>query len=563
MEDVGRLVLMRASGQEEAFTLTKTNVSLGRAAVNDIVLQDSKVSRVHAQIACEAEGCTLIDNGSANGVRVNGVRVERALLKPGDVIGIGGNTLRYEHAAPQPEPELIRLDSESELEATLAHATLDINLTDNQGARLAIFTRDKTWEVPLTGAPVTIGRDQSSALVIEQPKVSRHHAVIERRGGGFVIRDLKSTNGTWMGSARVHEHFLSDGDSFRVGDARLVFKDGFEPEELTLVEPPRGKSRLRPVVFVPGFMGSELWLGSERVWPDVPRLFRAPELFHFRNEGRMEPRALVGQVVIVPNLIKQEHYNRLGDFLEEALGYERGKNLLEVPYDWRQDNRVSAQRLAEVIEAWEVREPIILIAHSNGCLVSRYYVERLGGHKRVERLLLMGGPHQGTPKAVASLISGPGLLPFGLMGERLRQAILTFPAMYQLLPTYLCASDHLGQPIRVLEDDSWLPETVRPLVRDAHRFRQELGTHSSVPTVSIFGYGIKTLTSVTGQRNDAGLWQKLQLAVEPRGDDLIPEHSAVLEGSEIHPVLQHHGALYVDNDVKMRLKLELTRHTST
>jgi hypothetical protein len=135
--------------------------------------------------------------------------------------------------------------------------------------------------------------------------------------------------------------------------------------------------------------------------------------------------------------------------------------------------------------------------------------------------------------------------------------------MYQLLPTYLCASDHLGQPIRVLEDDSWLPETVRPLVRDAHRFRQELGTHSSVPTVSIFGYGIKTLTSVTGQRNDAGLWQKLQLAVEPRGDDLIPEHSAVLEGSEIHPVLQHHGALYVDNDVKMRLKLELTRHTST
>ncbi len=33
----------------------------------------------------------------------------------------------------------------------------------------------------------------------------------------------------------------------------------------------------------------------------------------------------------------------------------------------------------------------------------------------------------------------------------------------------------------------------------------------------------------------------------------------MLEGSEIHPVQQYHGSLFVDNDVKMRLKLELTR----
>ncbi len=37
------------------------------------------------------------------------------------------------------------------------------------------------------------------------------------------------------------------------------------------------------------------------------------------------------------------------------------------------------------------------------------------------------------------------------------------------------------------------------------------------------------------------------------------EHSAYLPGSEIHPVHQHHGSLFVDNDVKMRLKLELMR----
>jgi hypothetical protein len=39
----------------------------------------------------------------------------------------------------------------------------------------------------------------------------------------------------------------------------------------------------------------------------------------------------------------------------------------------------------------------------------------------------------------------------------------------------------------------------------------------------------------------------------------VPESSAILKGSEIHPVRQYHGALYTDNDVKMRLRLELTR----
>ena len=40
---------------------------------------------------------------------------------------------------------------------------------------------------------------------------------------------------------------------------------------------------------------------------------------------------------------------------------------------------------------------------------------------------------------------------------------------------------------------------------------------------------------------------------------MIPQHSAILPGAEIHPVRQQHGSLYVDDDVRMRLKLELTR----
>jgi hypothetical protein len=49
---------------------------------------------------------------------------------------------------------------------------------------------------------------------------------------------------------------------------------------------------------------------------------------------------------------------------------------------------------------------------------------------------------------------------------------------------------------------------------------------------------------------------------EVAGDLSVPAGSAVLKNSEIHPVYQEHGALYVDNDVKMRLKVELTRSTT-
>jgi len=54
-------------------------------------------------------------------------------------------------------------------------------------------------------------------------------------------------------------------------------------------------------------------------------------------------------------------------------------------------------------------------------MVTRYYVECLGADKRVERVILMGGPHKGVVKGLVSMLVVPEVLPFGLMGERLRK----------------------------------------------------------------------------------------------------------------------------------------------
>lgn len=557
----GKLILTLPGGQQQEFGLGKPSVTLGRAMTNDIVLPDARVSRGHARLDCGSNGCTLVDLGSGNGTRLNGASVTTAALAPGDIVTLGASQLRYESSAASLEPEMTMINTPAELEATLHQMTLSVSLNDTSLPRLVVKTPDKTWELPLDGDALSIGRHDSNDLVLDFDRVSRRHAVIERRGDQFILRDLDSTNGVWLGGERVETHPLQTDDGFQIGRVQLFFKAGFAPTELTMTDAPlpglAGRQR-RPVVFVPGFMGSEMWLGRERVWPNVKYLFTNPEILRPDSGVPLEPRGILGEVVIVPNLIKMEQYSRLGDYLVEDLGYERGADLLEFAYDWRQDVRLSARKLAEAIENWPIKAPITLMAHSLGTLVSRYYVEKLGGKRRVERLILMGGPHHGVPKAAAGLVLGPNLLPFGMLGDRLREVMATFLTSYQILPTYPCALDQNGQPVDLLNEDSWLTKAQIPLLRQARDFRLELGLHSSVSTLCVFGYGMKTILRLNLQRIGAG-WGNWSYALEPGGDSTIPESSAILDKVEIHPVQQYHGSLFVDNDVKMRLKLELTR----
>jgi hypothetical protein len=171
--------------------------------------------------------------------------------------------------------------------------------------------------------------------------------------------------------------------------------------------------------------------------------------------------------------------------------------------------------------------------------------------------MLIGGPHQGVPKIAANLLTGVDLLPFGLMGKKLTEIIETFPSCYQILPLYPCGFDQNGQSFHFFEDESWVKPVYRPLLHLAREFRRELGMTSSIPTLSIFGYGIKTAMQMNIQRDINGIFQKVSIGVEPHGDSSVPESSAVLPRTEIHPVRQYHGTLFNDQDVKMRLKLEL------
>lgn len=559
-QSFGKLIYLSDGGPEQEYALGKSRISLGRAATNDIVFDDTRMSRSHARLECGPLGCTLVDLGSSNGSYVNERRVQRIQLQPGDLISVGNARLRFEQAATtEQQVGMTVIDLEADLDKALDDEVLPFAINETSQPSLVVVTPRRTWQVPLDDVDALgIGRTDANGLVLEHPRVSRSHAEVQRRGGVFVLSDLGSTNGTWHAGERVDRLVLQDGDEFKIGDATIVFKSGFQEESMTLVDGdlPQGSSR-RLVVFVPGLMGSELWRGSERIFPNIKMLFTNPEVLIYPQP--LEPRKILDEVVIVPNLIKLDQYNRLGDYMVEELGYRRGEDFFEFAYDWRQDVRTSARQLGALVESLPRNQPLVIIAHSLGTMVSRYYIERLGGKQRVERVILLGGPHRGAVQALTSMLNAPELLPFGIMGERLRRVSLTFPSSYQILPVYPLQVDAVGTKVNFLEDESWLPEEYLPLLRGGREFRRELGTRSSIPAVSIFGYGLKTISGVTVQKNAAGKIARVDYTTEPNGDSTLLEFSTVLEGSEIHPVQQYHGTLFTDKDVKMRLKIELTR----
>jgi len=97
---------------------------------------------------------------------------------------------------------------------------------------------DAGTRVSLGEQPLRIGKDPSSDLLLPDATVSRHHCVIERREENTVVRDLGSTNGTYVNDLRVTEAFLRPGSRLSVGKVVLLLQPVFQVEELAPTEKP-------------------------------------------------------------------------------------------------------------------------------------------------------------------------------------------------------------------------------------------------------------------------------------------------------------------------------------
>ncbi len=95
MEEKNKLEFLSGVNKGSTYALTKNEVRLGRAQDNDIVIEDSLVSRHHAKIFIEHHSVVIEDLDTANGTFVNQKRIERHILSSGDIIQIGSETFRF------------------------------------------------------------------------------------------------------------------------------------------------------------------------------------------------------------------------------------------------------------------------------------------------------------------------------------------------------------------------------------------------------------------------------------------------------------------------------------
>jgi len=105
--EMPRLVGLAGPFRGKEFYLMRTEVKFGRTDENDIVADHQSVSRAHARFVLDEGHWKVIDNKSANGVRVNGDEYAVSSLKPGDVLELGHLKFRFcapgEKFSPPPE----------------------------------------------------------------------------------------------------------------------------------------------------------------------------------------------------------------------------------------------------------------------------------------------------------------------------------------------------------------------------------------------------------------------------------------------------------------------------
>ena len=90
------------------------------------------------------------------------------------------------------------------------------------------------WIVPIQGPQrgelfaltpaTTIGKDPTCTIVLQDGFMSSRHAEIKAEGGIWVLKDLGSTNGTFVNDKRVDKHELVDNDVVTFGKCNVKFK---------------------------------------------------------------------------------------------------------------------------------------------------------------------------------------------------------------------------------------------------------------------------------------------------------------------------------------------------
>jgi len=225
-----------SSGRE--FTLKSGVNTVGRQDT-DVLLSHPTVSRRHAQITVEEGRCVVEDVGSTNGTVVNGRQIgqgQSVELSDGDEVIFGSVRLLFEYpsaaveeTAEKGEVDLVQEPSEPEESAAEPEDVGEAQEVESEPALIPVAKLvAQTGEIYLVREGENrIGRRPDNDIVLTDPYVSGHHAVINAVDGAISITDVGSTNGTSVAGEKLipnEPRVLEIGDEIVLGQMVLTLK---------------------------------------------------------------------------------------------------------------------------------------------------------------------------------------------------------------------------------------------------------------------------------------------------------------------------------------------------
>lgn len=204
--------------------------------------------------------------------------------------------------------------------------------------------------------------------------------------------------------------------------------------------------KLEPVILIPGILGTELKKGNDLLWMN-PWAMLADSGDEFmdvlmmgENGMAMDGGVIKGDVL---RLVEMQHvtifdyFDGLVQELKEK-NYSENIDLFVFPYDWRQDNKISARGLKQKIDSVVSStgaSTVNVVAHSMGGLVAKQYILD-NPNSKIDKLVFIGTPHLGAPKAFKALLFGDTFgVPAILAESEMKKLARNMPSVYQLLPS--------------------------------------------------------------------------------------------------------------------------------
>jgi len=234
----------RLVGERDTFEISGRHV-FGRDAKCDFTVSSDTVSSQHARLELRDGRLTVTDLGSSNGTFVNGERVRERVLNLGDTVKFDVESYRVEGPA---DPARTTLRPAVDGNATRARPAIGgagTTLLPTPTSRLEVVAGMGARSFELTKAKCVVGRAAGSDIELSTDSVSSRHAELESTNGVWRVKDLQSTNGTFVNDRRIDSVEVQPGDRLRFGEVEVRFAEDSPqqtPRSGTTVMPSRSDS---------------------------------------------------------------------------------------------------------------------------------------------------------------------------------------------------------------------------------------------------------------------------------------------------------------------------------